>query len=286
MSIESVQSGKLARIFVVSGGVILLGLLFFADKTHLSNKSKPAIEGNSAASTAHDKGSGTMSAELPPLSPDKKLDEMREAVKQKTGKEKVTLLDSIISTLKERKRYDYAANYAEMRLTVDNSLEGIMLAGNLSHEATRLEHISQDSVLFRQYSDKTIDYFQKALQQDSLNEKVLLALGTAYIESRNPQNSMKGILSIRKVTEINPNNAEASFQLGMFSIQTGQFDKAEARLIKVLELQPKNELAKFQLANVKSQLGKTAEAKKLWEEVLAKTTDANLKEQIKNALKQ
>lgn len=285
MSIESVQSGKLARIFVVSGGVLLLGLLFFADKTHLSNKPQAAIE-NSNANTAHDKGNGKMSAELPPLSPDKKLDEMREAVTQKTGKEKVTLLDSIISTLKERKRYDYAANYAEMRLTVDNSLEGAMLAGNLSHEATHLEHISQDSVLFRQYADKSIEFYQMALKKDSVSEKVLLALGTAYIESRNPQNSMKGILSIRKVTEINPNNAEASFQLGMFSIQTGQFDKAEARLMKVLELQPKNELAKFQLANVKSQLGKTAEAKKLWEEVLATTTDANLKEQIKNALKQ
>lgn len=286
MSIESVQSGKLARILVVSGGVFLLGLLFFADKTHLSNKSKPAIDNSAAANTQHDKGNANISAELPPLSPDKKLDEMREAVKQKTGKEKVALLDSIISTLKERKRYDYAANYAEMRLTVDNSLEGAMLAGNLSHEATHLEHISQDSVLFRQYSDKSIEYYQAALKQDSVNEKILLALGTAYIESRNPQNSMKGILSIRKVTEINPNNADASFQLGMFSIQTGQFDKAEARLIKVLELQPKNELAKFQLANVKSQLGKAAEAKKLWEEVLSTTTDADLKQQIKNALKQ
>jgi len=286
MSIESVQSGKLARIFVVSGGVLLLGLLFFADKTHLSNKPKSAIDNSAAANTQHDKGSGSISAELPPLSPDKKLDEMREVVKQKTGKEKVALLDSIISTLKERKRYDYAANYAEMRLTVDNSLEGVMLAGNLSHEATHLEHISQDSVLFRQYSDKSIEYYQTALKQDSVNEKILLALGTAYIESRNPQNSMKGILSIRKVTEINPNNADASFQLGMFSIQTGQFDKAEARLTKVLELQPKNELAKFQLANVKSQLGKGAEAKKLWEELLSTTTDADLKQQIKNALKQ
>ena len=47
---------------------------------------------------------------------------------------------------------------------------------------------------------------------------------------------MKGILKLRKIAEDDPNNVEAQFYLGIFSVQSGQLKKAITRLTKVLEL--------------------------------------------------
>jgi tetratricopeptide (TPR) repeat protein len=52
----------------------------------------------------------------------------------------------------------------------------------------------------------------------------------------NGQDPMRGIMMLREIVEEHPDNAEAHMHLGLFSIQSGQYDKALARFQKVLEL--------------------------------------------------
>lgn len=49
---------------------------------------------------------------------------------------------------------------------------------------------------------------------------------------------MKGIMMLRDVLQEDPDNVEAHWQLGQFSVQSGQFDKAIERFKKVYELDP------------------------------------------------
>ena len=50
---------------------------------------------------------------------------------------------------------------------------------------------------------------------------------------------METILKLRKLAEEQPDNIEAQYHLGLFSWQTGQYDKAMARFQKVISMDPK-----------------------------------------------
>jgi tetratricopeptide (TPR) repeat protein len=52
----------------------------------------------------------------------------------------------------------------------------------------------------------------------------------------NGSDPMRGILMLRKIVEEEPDNAEAHWHLGLFSVQSGQLDKALDRFKKVKEL--------------------------------------------------
>ncbi|MEZ4806697.1 MAG: tetratricopeptide repeat protein [Flavobacteriales bacterium] len=52
----------------------------------------------------------------------------------------------------------------------------------------------------------------------------------------NGQDPMRGIMMLREILEEDPKNVQAHWHLGLFSIQSGQYDKALDRFRKVLEL--------------------------------------------------
>lgn len=52
----------------------------------------------------------------------------------------------------------------------------------------------------------------------------------------NGSEPMRGIQMLRKIVEEEPENAEAHWHLGLFSVQSGQLDKALERFKKVKEL--------------------------------------------------
>lgn len=49
-------------------------------------------------------------------------------------------------------------------------------------------------------------------------------------------NPMEGIMMLKEIVEENPDNAEAHWYLGHFSVESGQYDKAIMRFQKVIEL--------------------------------------------------
>ncbi len=253
------------RLLVLGTGLLVFLLLLFADKTNLTNDPEAIIQGGTASGAAV---SGALGAKLPPLAPDEKLDKWISDASGKTGEEKISILDSIVVNLQARNRFAYAADYADQLVKLESSLGRKAVAGKLSQQATRLEYVSNDTALFRKYSNRAIEYLETVTAAEPENESAWLYLGLAYTESRKPQNAMKGILTIRKVLEINPNNVDASYNLGLFSMQTQQFDKAEQRFNQVLALEPDNEPAQYQLALVNVQLGKVDVARPMLENLI------------------
>jgi len=62
---------------------------------------------------------------------------------------------------------------------------------------------------------------------------VRTAQAVALVNGMDP---MRGIMLLRELLEEDPSNAEAHWHMGLFSVQSGQYDKALDRFKKVLEV--------------------------------------------------
>jgi lipopolysaccharide biosynthesis regulator YciM len=63
--------------------------------------------------------------------------------------------------------------------------------------------------------------------------EVKTAEAVALVQGQDP---MRGIMMLREVLQEDPDNVEAHWHLGLFSIQSGQYEKALERFKKVKEL--------------------------------------------------
>ena len=259
------SSGKIQRIIVLVFGVIMCLLLFFADKTNLTNRSESVVGSNSVSVTNESTG---VTNSIPPLASDPKVDQWIKNLGNVSGSEKLTLLDSIILNLETRKRFVYASQYASDALAENPSEERKKQVGRLSYLATQMDFVQQDSALFQRLSEQSIQALEDVVKVNAQDEEALLYLGLAYTRSRKVENSMNGIMTLRKLLEINPDNIEGSYQMGLFSMQTGQFERAIARFEKVLSLDPNNYPAQLQLALAYAESDQSEKAKPLLESLV------------------
>ena len=93
----------------------------------------------------------------------------------------------------------------------------------------------------------------------NLDEDVDLAL--ANIEKGKSSGDMslvmnEGIMKLLAVTKKDSNNVRAIYYLGLFSLESGQLQKAEKRFEKLIFLQPQNEEYRNTLQEIRNQIGK------------------------------
>ena len=81
----------------------------------------------------------------------------------------------------------------------------------------------------------------------SITEQIQAALSNIQ-DADDPQSQMKGILQMRSLSEKYPENADLQWNMGLFSIQSGQYEKAVARFEKVITIDAQRLDAYMQLA--------------------------------------
>ena len=81
----------------------------------------------------------------------------------------------------------------------------------------------------------------------SITEQIQAAFSNIQ-DADNPQSQMKGILQMRSLSEKYPENADLQWNMGLFSIQSGQYEKAVARFEKVINIDAQRLDAYMQLA--------------------------------------
>ncbi|RMG83616.1 MAG: hypothetical protein D6707_00725 [Bacteroidetes bacterium] len=99
-------------------------------------------------------------------------------------------------------------------------------------------------------------------------------------------NPMEGIQMLRNIAEKEPENTQAQFYLGIFSLQTGQFEKAKERFETVLKLEPKSIEAHLYYSDALAQLGETEKSIKELETASELTDNEELKKQINARIEQ
>ena len=93
---------------------------------------------------------------------------------------------------------------------------------------------------------------------------------------------MQGIMLLREVLEENPDNVRANFQMGLFSIQSQQFDKALQRFEKVLSVEPDNYEAQYFRGHAKASVGDFAGAENDFKSVMKNASDQKLIDEASN----
>ena len=127
-------------------------------------------------------------------------------------------------------------------------------AGNAYREAyTNL----QDTLVASALNEYAIGAYQKALEYDADNLDAKTGLGSAYVSGT--ANPMAGIALLQEVVKADPSHIEANKSLGLFSMQSRQFDRAIDRFKTVVSLRPDAE-SYFYLATSYENIGLKSEA--------------------------
>jgi len=147
-----------------------------------------------------------------------------------------------------------AAFYYQAVAQKENKPEDWINAGSRFNDSYKL---TQDTSAQALYTANAAEAFQNALKLSPKSLDAKTGLGIAYVNQGS--NPMAGITLLLQVVKDDPKNVVANLNLGMFSMKSGQFDKAIDRFKTVIAVKPGFE-PYFYLAETYKQLGKKTEA--------------------------
>ncbi|GAB3329573.1 hypothetical protein GCM10027429_05660 [Marivirga atlantica] len=166
-----------------------------------------------------------------------KAQDLRNKLEGASTKEKSSIFaDSLAALYSSVNKLDSAAKYVELSATDKE------LIGDAYYEAFTFA-VSPEKA--NSLGEKVRKYYAEILEEDASRLDLKTKIAMTYVSSENP---MSGIMMLREVIEQEPTNEEALFNLGILSIQSGQYDKAIGRFETLLANHPKNEQAEFYLA--------------------------------------
>lgn len=178
--------------------------------------------------------------------------------------------DSLASIFEKLTLFDSALVYNEISLKLKPSMWKMLKTADNYYS---LFGINTDPQLMDKYATKARELYGKVLENDSTLLDVKAKLAMTYVTSAAP---MQGILLLRKIVEKDPKNKLAIFNLGLLSVQSGQYDKAVERFLRLLEIAPSDYRAHYYLGYCYTQLGKTSQAQKYIDQVINESNDVAL----------
>ena len=147
----------------------------------------------------------------------------------------------------------YAAQVAELIQSGEAwSICGTTFAAGIGHY--------DDREMVRYCAENAKTAIENAISLEPENLDYRSNLAAIYAEVPPEKEPMKGIMMLLELNRNNPDHAGTSIQLARFGMQTGQWSKAEQRLLRVLENEPENQRAICMLAKLYEETGDTNEA--------------------------
>jgi tetratricopeptide (TPR) repeat protein len=216
------------RILLVVISALVIWLLFMLPKVVVENDTEMAAD--STVVTPTNKSNVHVQASKQVLD---RISNLRAKYQPNTQEEKNAIFaDSLTNLYAEAGKFDSAAWFAEEASEFFNSVESWTKAGDNYYQAYTfaLEQPKQNA-----WAAKTQEFYGKVLKENPKNLNVKTKMAMTYLSSQSP---MQGILMLREVIAEDPNNELALFNLGMLSIQSGQYDKAIDRLEELIKLNP------------------------------------------------
>jgi len=191
-----------------------------------------------------------------------------------SGEEKIAIYQQLADKWNDVEKAVPQGFIYEDMATISPKFDYWLKAGNAYRKGyTNL----QDSALVVALNKRAITAFQKAVDLDGKNLEAKTGLGAAMVTGTN--NPMSGIALLREVVEADPKNIEANKTLGLFSLQSRQFDRAIDRFKTVVELKPDAE-SYFYLATGYQNIGMKNEAIAAFEKSKSLAADPSLSQFI------
>lgn len=179
---------------------------------------------------------------------------IEERIGQVEGEQKLPLLEELAQKWDDLAKYAPQGFIYEEMAKIAPKFEYWLKSGDAYRSAyTNL----QDTAMATALNRYAIQSYEKANELDGRSLEAKTGLGAAMVTGTG--NPMAGIALLREVVEKDPNNIQANRTLGLFSLQSRQFDKAIERFKTVVELSPDAE-AYFYLATGYENIGLKSEA--------------------------
>ncbi len=248
---------KFKQIFAIAAVTVLVIALYSLDiKGLVKPKGDRGLATSNQQATANVNGSTVSVSAKQMLNANlvNQISTLENEVKVASNANKLGLLKSLAQKWDDVNQPAPAAFVLEEVALAENNYDNWLSAGN--HFATAYLNY-KDSTVISTLVAKAINAFSKALETNSQSLDAKSGLGVAYVtEGKNP---MQGIQLLLSVVKTDPKNLNANMNLGLFSMKSGQFDKAVNRFKTVIEVKESPE-AYFYLGTTYENLGAKQDA--------------------------
>lgn len=179
---------------------------------------------------------------------------LEKSYKGANGAEKIQLAKQLAQKWDDVEQITPSALYLEVVAEGEPSTKSWLAAGN---QFIKAFESTQDSLAQPALLQKANMAYKNALEKDSANIEAKTGLGVTIVNGLGAP--MQGIAMLLEVVAKEPKNVKANMNLGLFSIKSGQFDKAIPRFNTVIAAAPTPE-AYFYLGTALENLGRNKEA--------------------------
>jgi len=251
---------NIKQIVVVASVIVLMGLLLSLDIKGLV-KEDEASAGPATGSPAA-QASSMVNLESVSLASKQNLNanlaqeitELETQLKAAEGKDKLEIQKKLAEKWDDVNQPAPGAFYYEQIASSENTFENWLKAGDLF---TQAYENSTDSVAQPVMVQHASASYKKAVELNPKNVDARAGLGIAYVNGSGAP--MEGIKLLLEVVKEQPAHIKANMSLGLFSIRSGQYDKAIGRFKTVIANKPNPE-AWFYLASTYESMGMNDEA--------------------------
>lgn len=194
------------------------------------------------------------------------------------NQKKAIFADSLATLYAEAGRFDSAGVFAEEAATFFNTEASWFKAGDSYYQGYTfaLNANKQGSL-----GEKSRELFQKVLDINPENLTAKTKMAMTYLSIA----PMKGVAMLKEVLDADPKNELALFNLGMLSIQSGQYDKAVSWLIRLTEVNPAHTQGTLLLGLAYMNLDEKKKAKEQFEKVKDMDKDPAVQAAVDSYLK-
>ncbi len=207
------------------------------------------------------------------------IERLRNSFLSVSNKEKKTnFADSLIGVFRKTHQYDSAAKYSEMVSAMQPTTLNWVKTADVYMEAFNFASDKDKAV----FSEKARGFYTKAIDKEPNNLEVKSKLALTYIGGDNP---MQGIKILRDVLKQDSKNESALYNLGILSIQSGQYDKAAKRFEELLDVNPNHSTGQFYLGVAWANLGDKTKALESFNKARKMETDPEFRATVDSYIK-
>ena len=245
------------QIIAIGAVTVLVGVLYSLDiKGLVKPKGERGLKStmetsavNITGQTVSETGKQALNANLK-----SQISKLEDEIKLASNTEKLVLQKALAQKWDDVNEPAPAAFLWEQIASTENSYKNWLTAGNYFTDAY---NNCKDSTVLPTFVGKAINAYVKALVINTKSLEAKSGLGAAYVtEGKNP---MQGIQLLLGVVKEDPENLNANMNLGLFSMKSGQFEKAINRFKTVISIKESPEVY-FYLGTSYENLGDNSDA--------------------------
>lgn len=263
------------QIIIISGVIILMVVLYMQPLKSLVKEEATAMEASEAGigSQFNLENVSEVAKQGLNASLQKDITDLEASLKEASEEQKLPLLRQLAEKWHDVNKASPRAFALEEIAIKEPTFENWLKAGDVFSEAYAN---LQDTVMVPVLTQRAIHAYEAALDLNKESLDARTGLGAAYVNGPNP---MQGITMLLEVVKEAPKNVKANTSLGLFSMQSRQFDKAVDRFKTVIEQEPGAE-AWFYLATSYENIGLKKEAIHAFEQSKKLAADPSLSQFI------